>query len=254
MTEIMTISTHEYNSIGAIELSDGGIKDLATKLARVAVPSGISAEIEKLTSIKELNESNLQNALERKGPKSKKFKDRAAKDRTDLAVAKALHQHLGITKAQAAEPALWASLAILVPELRRYTLARWGDWQGSITVDRVAPGKGGRRYRQVLFRLWNAAEQTIDQDNKSDPYELTTKLFTHSASEDLIVATTEQRIAFRLRTVTSRFVEHIEDQNGKFLRLAVLRLSQAANSHDIELMSADELDELLALIAPVEQN
>ena len=248
MVEIMKIPKRSYESIGKIELSGGGINDLATGLAEVAETSGISAATDKLVSIKELSTANLKKSLA-KG-KNGKFKDEGAKDRVDLALAKALHQHLGITRTQAADPVLWASLAILVPELRRYMIARWGKSQGDITVERVTGG-GSRRYRQGLYRLWNAVEHTIDQDNKSDPYELTTKLFTHSASEDLIVATTESRMAFRLRTVTSRFVEHIEGQNGPFIRFAAKRLSQAANSHDIETMSADEVDDLLSLVAPV---
>ena len=229
--EIQLITEAAHKAISSADIEQG-LDVLAATLAAHTEPSGIEADIGEITS------SWSEEDLDRD------------QSRTDLAIAIALHKHLPISRMQAHDLRLWASLTLLIPGLRNYIEARWMK-PGWAAENRVT-GRGSRR-RQALFRLWNAVEQTVDSDDE-DPYRLTRALFAHRYSEQLIVDTVESRWAFRLRRILEGFVNHCESQGQEFIKKSAVKLTQAANSHDIERMGADEIADLLVQIAPVPES
>ena len=233
MEDIVIIPTAELEKL---ESDYSELRELAKHLAKFAEPSGISGDIAAIRAGLSID------GLARKG---KVFADNSKKDETDLGLAISLYENLELTPAQAADMNFWLSLTIL--HFSDYVWARWSSSEG-ITVERV-DGRS-KNYRQALYRLWSAVHRTRDPTDEDDPYKLTTALFTHSSSEELIVNTTEARLAFRLRLVTERFITHCSNENTGFIRRTAVLLSQAAANHDIECMDGDELDSLFRSISP----
>ena len=234
MAEIEIIPTAELDKL---ESDYSELRDLAKHLANFTEPCGIHGDIAAIQAGLSID------GLAKKG---KVFADKSKKDETDLGLAISLYENLPeLTPAQAADMNFWLSLTIL--HFSDYVWARWSSSEG-ITVERV-DGRS-KRYRQALYRLWNAVHLTRDPTDEDDPYKLTRALFTHNTSEDLIVATTEARQAFRLRLVTERFITHCSNENTDFIRRTAVLLSKAAANHDIECMDGDELDSLFRSISP----
>lgn len=76
--------------------------------------------------------------------------------KSDAYLAPRLHATLRLTRREAADPAIWDYLSVVV--LREYVIWRWGNDLGEVHADRIRIKSRGREIRHALSRLWWVAE------------------------------------------------------------------------------------------------
>ena len=107
--------------------------------------------------------------------------DDESKNRDDLINIKMLYSEYKekITPLQASDPLLWSALCHI--SFKQYVLNRWKKDDGTVRIDQrffATEGRSSLLYYNAVSRLWWSGHLTYDENNQSNPWQLTEVLLT----------------------------------------------------------------------------